>query len=235
MKRITVSSTVFFVALLMVSTSSVIQYVNSKPIIKIIENQESKLPGDSNNYEKEYDDLVLRLRELVTDEEINNLKSTITKEYIRNKLDENTFWDKISIKISIKKFEPEALKIKKLLENGADRSEIITEFHEIIKTVEKGLDYTCETHFSSFLFSITSIIIRIIGLFLLLVGLLMLFLGPGAVSVIAILACIDGILEGRNLDVILFNIIGATIDYFSWCGAVIFLGEYMFLHGEIPY
>jgi len=228
MKKLIVTSVVLFIAILMISTSSVVPCVSSKPIMKNIEILEKVSSEDDDSYIKEFNDLVSRIREFVSDEDIDNFKSTVTEEEIEKELEEKNFLDKISIEFSIRIFEQKTNKIKKLLENNAEKNEIIYEFREFIELINKFLDKP------KILSTPLDLIDRIIGLLMMLVGLLMIFLFPLGMPALAIISFIDGLIKD-DVAYGLASALYAIYAYFPLSLAIFVVGYFMFIYGYVPY
>ena len=227
MKKLIVTSVVLFIAILMISTSSVVPCVSSKPIMKNIEILEKVSSEDDDSYIKEFNDLVSRIREFVSDEDIDNFKSTVTEEEIEKELEEKNFLDKISIEFSIRIFEQKTNKIKKLLENNAEKNEIIYEFREFIELINKFLDKP------KILSTPLDLIDRIIGLLMMLVGLLMIFLFPLGMPALVIISFIDGLIKD-DIAYGLASALYAIYIYFPLSLAIFVVGYLTFLYGD-PY
>ena len=227
MKKLIVTSIVLFIATLMVSTSSVVPCVSSKTIMKNIEILEKVSSEDDDSYINEFNDLVSRIREFVSDEDIEKFKSIVTEEKIEKELKEKNFLDKISIKFSIRIFEQKTNKLKKLLENNAERSEIIYEFREFIRLINEFLDNP------KILSTPLDLIDRIIGLLMMLVGLLMIFLFPLGMPALVIISFIDGLIKD-DIAYGLASALYAIYIYFPLSLAIFVVGYLTFLYGD-PY
>lgn len=223
MKKLILTSFVLLAAILMISTSSLVPCVNSKAIMKNIETIDT-ISSDKESYIEEFNDLVLRVKEFVTEEDLNNFKSTVTEEKIEKELKEKNFLEKISIRFSIRIFEQKTNKIKKLLENNAEKDEIIHEFREFIKLINNFLDEP--EIFSAPL----DIIDRIMGLFMMLVGLLMIFLFPVGMPALVIISFIDGLIK-NDIAHGLGSALYAIYIYFPLSLAIFVTGYIWFLYG----
>ena len=229
MKKATAAIIVLFVALLIVSTTSITPIVSSKPIIKSIEERGNGSSNGSDTYIKEFNDLVSRVNQFVTEEELNNFKSNFSEGQLEKELNEKNIWDKFSIKASIKMFEQKTSRLRYLLENDADKEELIIEFRELIKTINEELDR--KNILPSFF---DKLLTRIVGLLMLVVSLLMIFLFPLGMTAVFILGIIEGIIMGDIVGGIASGLYGIYI-YFPFAGALYFVGYYMFVYGYVPY
>jgi hypothetical protein len=185
--------------------------------------------SDDDPYINEFNDLLSRVREFVSDGDINNFKSNVTEEEIEKELEEKNFLEKISIRFSIRIFEQKTYKIKKLLENNAERDEIIHEFREFIQLINDFLDEPK----IGFKF-LDELITRIIGLLMVLVSLLMIFLFPLGMPALAIISFIDGVIK----DDVTYGLASALYSiyiYFPLSLAIFVVGYFMFIYGYIPY
>jgi len=230
MNRLIVSFVALFIAILMISTSSVAKYVNSKSIMDTIECPEKESFEEDTSYIKEFIDPVSRIRELVFDGYIPDFKPIIAEKHLEKELEEKNIWEKSPIKLSIRNFEQRTFQIRELLENNAERNEIIHEFRELISSVNKFLDKNI-TQLTSF----DKFITRIIGLLMMLIGLLMIFLSPIGITAGALIFFIEGLIRGdiaRGLNNALYYVV---YIYFPFALVVIFLGSHMFKTGVIPY